>query len=163
CRAKPGRAPLRAGRAPWYGDERCRWRDEAPRRAPHERAMPYSYSSIPPSIPQAERLFRVNWMANLKMTPSGVPFVSADFVGKQGRKVRVVDVRSADELVGALGYVPGSDWIPLDRIGTLIDRVELDDPVVVVSGGEERSHDAAAALAKAGLRFVAFMVGGVMA
>lgn len=122
-------------------------------------------SSIPPigAVPQAERMFRVNWVTNLKKTPSGVPFVTADFVAKQGRKVRVVDVRNADELTGALGYVPGSDWIPLDRVDSLSSRVHHDDPVILVSGGEERSHDAAASLTKAGMRFVAFMVGGVMA
>jgi rhodanese-related sulfurtransferase len=126
------------------------------------RAMPDSL--IPPigAVPQAERMFRVNWVANLKTTPSGVPFVTADFTAKQGRKVRIVDVRNADELTGALGYVPGSDWVPLERISTLVDRIDRDDPVILVSGGEERAHDAAAMLAKVGMRFVAFMVGGVM-
>lgn len=124
-----------------------------------------SDSLIPPigAVPQAERMFRINWVANLRKTPSGVPFVIADFVAKQGRKVRVIDVRTADELTGTLGYVPGSDWIPLERIASLVNRVDRDDPVILVSGGEERSHDATAALKKAGMRFVAFMVGGVMA
>ncbi|MBX3227815.1 MAG: rhodanese-like domain-containing protein [Labilithrix sp.] len=119
---------------------------------------------IPPigSVSQAERMFRVNWVANVKSTPSGVPFVTADFVAKQGRKVRVVDVRSAEELVGPLGHVPGSDWIPLARIPSLVDRVDRDTPIIIVSGGEERSYGAVAALAKAGMRFVAFMGGGIM-
>ncbi len=123
-----------------------------------------SDSLIPPvgSVSQTERMFRINWVANVKKTPSGVPFVGADFVAKQGRRVRIVDVRNADELTGALGYVPGSDWIPLERIATLEDRVDRDDPVILVSGGEERSHDAVALLAKAGMRFVAFMYGGIM-
>jgi rhodanese-related sulfurtransferase len=121
-------------------------------------------SLIPPigAVPQAERMFRVNWVANLKRTPSGVPFVTADFTAKQGRKVRIIDVRSSDELTGALGYIPGSDWIPLERIRSLVDRIDCDEPVILISGGEERSHDAAAMLAKAGMRFVAFMVGGLM-
>jgi rhodanese-related sulfurtransferase len=122
-------------------------------------------SLIPPigSVSQTERMFRINWVANLKKTPSGVPFVSADFVAKQGRKVRLIDVRNPDELVGVLGYVPGSDWIPLERIGSLADRVHRDDPVILISGGEERAHAATAQLVKAGLRFVVFMMGGVMA
>lgn len=121
-------------------------------------------SLIPPigSVSQPERMFRVNWVANLKKTPSGVPFVTADFTAKQGRRVRIVDVRHADELVGALGYVPGSDWIPLDRIETLASRVDPDDPVILISGGEERAHNAAAQLSKLGMRFVAYMAGGVM-
>ena len=122
-------------------------------------------SLIPPSgsVPEPERMFRLNWVANLRKTPSGVPFVTADFTAKQGRKVRLIDVREAAELTGALGYVPGSDWVPLERIGTLPDRIGADDPVILVSGGEERAHDAAALLAKKGMRFVAYMVGGVMA
>jgi hypothetical protein len=122
-------------------------------------------SLIPPigTVPQAERMFRVNWVANLRKTPSGVPFVSADFVAKQGRKVRVIDVRAAEELTGVLGYVPGSDWVPLDRISTLLDRIPYDAPVIIVSGGEERSHDAVAKMTKMGMRYVAFMAGGVMA
>ncbi|MBX3224037.1 MAG: rhodanese-like domain-containing protein [Labilithrix sp.] len=121
-------------------------------------------SLIPPigAVPQPERMFRVNWVANLKRTPSGVPFVTADFTAKQGRRVRIIDVRAADELTGALGYIPGSDWIPLDRVAGLVDRVDRDEPVILISGGEERSHDAAAMLAKRGMRFVAFMVGGLM-
>lgn len=115
------------------------------------------------SVVPEERMFRVNWLDNLKKTPSGVPFVSADFTAKQGRRVRLIDVRVADELTGALGYVPGSDWVPLERIRTLVDRVHRDDPIILISGGEERAHDAAAMLEKLGLRFVAFMVGGVMA
>ncbi|MDF2696589.1 MAG: Hydroxyacylglutathione hydrolase, partial [Labilithrix sp.] len=99
---------------------------------------------------------------NLKKTPSGIPFVTADFTAKQGRRVRIVDVRLPEELIGALGYIPGSDWIPLDRIATLVERIDRDDPVILISGGEERSHDAAAMLAKAGMRFVAFMMGGLM-
>lgn len=122
-------------------------------------------SLIPPvgAASQAERMFRVNWLANLEKTPSGVPFVTADFTAKQGRKVRIVDVRTAEELTGALGYVPGSDWVPLDRVDSLADRVSAEDPVILVSGGEERSHAATARLARAGLRFVAYMNGGVMA
>jgi rhodanese-related sulfurtransferase len=127
--------------------------------------MIQSDSLIPPigSVPAPERMFRVNWVANLKATPSGVPFVTADFVAKQGRRVRIIDVRGADELVGALGYIPGSDWIPLARVGSLVDRVDHEDPLILVSGGEERSHDAAAMLTKAGMHFAVFMMGGIMA
>ena len=126
---------------------------------------PMPDSLIPPSgsVPEPERMLRVNWVANLKKTPSGVAFVTADFTAKQGRRVRLIDVRKADELTGPLGYIPGSDWVPLDRIHTLPDRIGHDDPVVLVSSGDERSHDATALLAKAGMRFVAYMVGGVMA
>ncbi|MBX3215694.1 MAG: rhodanese-like domain-containing protein [Labilithrix sp.] len=119
---------------------------------------------IPPfgSVSQPEQMFRVNWVANLKRTPSGVPFVTADFTAKQGRRVRIIDVREPEEVTGALGYIPGSDWIPLERIAGVVDRLDHDEPVILISAGDERSHDAAALLSKAGMRFVAFMVGGLM-
>lgn len=107
-------------------------------------------------------MFRINWAANINWTPSGVPFVTADFVAKQGRKVRVVDIRTPEELTGPLGHLPGSDWVPLARAKSLVDRVDRDTPIVFVSGGEERSYGAVSALHKAGMRFVAFMGGGVM-
>ncbi|MBX3258919.1 MAG: rhodanese-like domain-containing protein [Labilithrix sp.] len=119
---------------------------------------------IPPtgSVSQPERMFRVNWAANLQKTPSGVPFVTADFTAKQGRRVRIIDVREPEELTGALGYIPGSDWIPLKRVASLADRLDHDEPVILISSGDERSHDAAALLTAAGMRFVAFMAGGLM-
>lgn len=125
---------------------------------------PFAQQGLIPAIgtvSQAERMFRVNWVANVKWTPSGVPFVTADFVSKQGRKVRVVDVRKAEELTGPLGHIPGADWVPLGRVQTLIDRVDHDTPIIIVSGGEERSYGAVKALHKAGMRFVAFMGGGI--
>jgi rhodanese-related sulfurtransferase len=125
---------------------------------------PQSQALIPAvgSVSHAERMFRVNWVANIKWTPSGVPFVTADFVAKQGRKVRVIDLRKPEELTGPLGHLPGSDWVPLHRIPSLVDRVDRDTPIIVVSGGEERSYGAVSGLHKAGMRFVAFMGGGIM-
>lgn len=123
------------------------------------------HSLIPPigTISQVERMFRVNWVANVLRSPSGVPLLRPDFVAKQGRKVRIIDVREEDELTGVLGYIPGSDWIPVDRLPSLVERVHADDPIVLVSAGEERSDAGAVALEKAGLRFVAAMMGGIVA
>jgi rhodanese-related sulfurtransferase len=122
-------------------------------------------SLIPPTgtISQTERMFRVNWVANITRSPSGVPLLRPDFVAKQGRKVRLIDVRDEQELTGVLGYINGSDWVPKDDAMTLLERVHRDDPIVFVSAGEERSGAAALALEKAGLRFVGCMMGGIVA
>ena len=122
-------------------------------------------SRIPPigTISQTERMFRLNWLANVTRSPSGVPLLRPDFVAKQGRKVRLIDVRDEHELVGVLGYIHGSDWVPVGRTASLVERVHQDDPIVLVSAGEERSGAAALALEKAGLRFVATMMGGIVA
>lgn len=132
---------------------------------PHAAAIPGVRASLFPTSSSSpeEQMFRLNWIANLKMTPSGVPFVSPDFVARQGRRVRIVDVRTPEELTGVLGHIPGSDWVPLDRIRTLPGRIDPNDPIIIVSAGEERSHDAAEDLVKAGLKFVAFMFGGIIA
>jgi rhodanese-related sulfurtransferase len=84
-------------------------------------------------------------------------------VAKQGRKVRLIDVRDEGELTGVLGYINGSDWVPRDETRSLLERVHRDDPIVFVSAGEERSGAAALALEQAGLRFVGCMMGGIVA
>lgn len=122
-----------------------------------------SHDSIPPDLPPNERRFRVNWLAHVERSPSGVPLVGPDFVAKQGRKVRLIDVREESELTGVLGYIHGSDWVPLADVPSLVERVGKDDPIVLVSAGEERSGEAALALEKAGLRFVAALHGGIVA
>lgn len=127
--------------------------------------VPERSSLIPPpgSAPQVERMFRLDWLANLMRSPSGVPLLRPDFVARLGRKVRLVDVREEAELTGVLGYIHGSDWVPADRAASLAERIGPDDPVVLVSAGEERSGAAAVALERAGVRFVAAMMGGLVA
>lgn len=122
-------------------------------------------SLIPPtgSVSQSERMFRVNWAANLTRSPSGVPQLRPDFVAKQGRKVRLIDVREGHELTGVLGYINGSDWVPQRDTMSIRERVHEEDAIVLVSAGEERSGAVALALEKAGLRFVACMMGGIVA
>lgn len=120
---------------------------------------------VPPigAVSATERRFRINWLAHVERSPGGVPLVGPDFVAKQGRKVRLIDVRGEDELTGVLGYIHGSDWLPAADILSLVERVDRDDPIVLISAGEERSGAAALALEKAGLRFVAALHGGIIA
>ena len=127
--------------------------------------MPDSESLVPPigTISSTERGFRLNWLAHVERSPSGVPLVGPDFVAKQGRKVRLIDVREESALTGVLGYVHGSDWVPMANVASLAERVDRDDPLVLISAGEERSGAAAPALERAGLRFVAALHGGIVA
>src|SRR5687767_15846500 len=109
---------------------------------------------IPPigAIPQQQRMFRVNWLASLERSPAGVPLHAPEFVARQGRRVRIVDVRERDELLGPLGHVPGSDWMGREHAMRLTELVNRDDPVILVSRGGERSAHLAHALDKRGLR-----------
>lgn len=119
---------------------------------------------IPPigSVSQAERMMRTNWVATLERSPGGAPLVWPEFVARQGRSVRIVDVREADELVGPLGHIPGAEWIPADRARSLVERLDRDAKIILVSRAGERSGPLAKELEKAGLRFVASMIGGMV-
>lgn len=120
---------------------------------------------VPPvgQISANEHRFRLNWLAHVERSSRGVPLLGPDFVAKQGRKVRLIDVREEHELIGLLGYIHGSDWIPVADILSLTEQVHRDDPIVLIAAGEERSGAAALALEKAGLRFVAALHGGIIA
>jgi rhodanese-related sulfurtransferase len=120
---------------------------------------------IPPigSVPQAERMFRVNWVSTIVRSPRGVPMLPPEFVVQQGRSVRFVDLRTAEELTGPLGYIPGVDWVPHELISSLPGRLGEDDPVILISRGGERAGEAALELEAAGMRFVASLEGGMVA
>jgi rhodanese-related sulfurtransferase len=120
---------------------------------------------IPPigALPQAERLFRVNWVGNLERSPSGMPLHTPEYVALQGPGVRIIDVREEEELVGPLGYIPGSDWIPRERALSLSERLPALTPVVLVSRAGERGSGLAGELEHRGMRMVASMRGGMVA
>jgi rhodanese-related sulfurtransferase len=120
---------------------------------------------IPPIgvLPQAERMFRINWVANLDRSPSGVPLHEPEFVARQGRGVRIVDVREGEELLGPLGHIPGCDWVPKARAMSLRERLSPLTPVILVSRGGERASELAHALEKEGMRMVSALRGGMIA
>ncbi|MBK8253962.1 MAG: rhodanese-like domain-containing protein [Polyangiaceae bacterium] len=128
-------------------------------------APPDPASLIPPigTIPQADRMFRVNWVSNLTRGSDGAPQHSPHFVAKQGRRVRLIDIREDEELLGPLGYIPGCDWVPESRVMSLPMRVDEDEPVIVLSSEGVRAEKVAFELEQKGLRFVAAMTGGIMA
>ncbi|MEZ4406491.1 MAG: rhodanese-like domain-containing protein [Polyangiales bacterium] len=115
------------------------------------------------SVTQAERMFRVNWVAAEIQGRGGAALLQADVVSRFGRNVRLVDVRDADELMGPMGHVPGVDWVPLDGAEETLSALDPDGPVVLICGRGDRSSTLAAALKQRGLRFVAAMAGGMVA
>lgn len=116
------------------------------------------------SLPMHERLIKLNWIGQLWTAPDGTPLLSVEFVGRQGRQVRLIDVRDAEELTGPLGYIPGSEWVPLARVREVVARYPAGTPIVVVSrNGGARAAEAVRALAADGMEFVAVMDGGVSA
>ena len=115
------------------------------------------------TVDQAERMFRTNWVAAEFRSPSGIPLMSADYVSRLGRAVRLIDLRSPEEIAGPLGYIPGSDWLPAEQAIEVLSELPDDDPVVLISRGGERAGALAFALEQQGKRFVAALFGGVLA
>jgi rhodanese-related sulfurtransferase len=119
---------------------------------------------VPPigAVSPHERTLRLNWLAAVERSPGGAPLIWPELVARQGRSVRIVDVREADELIGPLGHIPGIDWIPRDRVTSLAQRLDRDAKIVLVSRAGERSGPLAKELEQLGMRFVASMVGGMV-
>src|SRR5262249_49094736 len=115
------------------------------------------------SLMHADRMLRFNWAASRTRSPRGIPLLPADFVSCQGRKVRLIDVRSGEELVGPLGYIPGVDWVPAERTATLPDRLDREAPVVLISREYDRSGMAARLLERQGFHWSAALDGGMVA
>lgn len=111
----------------------------------------------------AERMFRVNWITAEFRSPSGIPLLTADYVSRLGRAVRLVDLRTEEEIAGPLGYIPGSDWLPEETAHAALAALPDDDPVVLISRGGERAGALAFRLEQQGKRFVAALFGGVLA
>jgi len=139
---------------------------EARRQREHERAIAGDDPLVPEIgvLPQAVRLFRVNWISALDRSPSGAPLLDPVFVAGAGRAVRLVDIRTPAEVVGATGSIPGSDFVPLDDFtDDVIARLGRDEPLVLIAQGDERSMALAHRLEQRGLRMVAALRGGVLA
>jgi rhodanese-related sulfurtransferase len=129
-----------------------------------EQANRLNDNRIPPIgvLTQAERMLRANWVANELRSPSGIPMLSPDFVSRQGRVVRLIDLREPDELMGPLGYIPGVDWFSREEALRLHEKVGEFEPIVLISRGGERSGEIAKHLEGKGLKLVASMMGGMV-
>lgn len=108
-------------------------------------------------------MFLINWASLLVRSPAGVPLLPVDFVARQGRRVRVIDLRTEAELIGKLGYIPGSEWLPLEEAASLEARLPKDEPLVLVSRAGERASQVAKALEDRGFPLVAALQGGIVA
>ena len=105
--------------------------------------------------------FEAEWEAHVYRTGSGTPIVPAEFVAAQGPAVRIIDVRDPQEFIGPMGYIPGSEWIPPERLDSLPGRLGRDAMLVVVSRHGDRASEVARRLAKSGMRYAGAMAGGV--
>lgn len=109
-----------------------------------------------------DRNFRLNWVSNLTRSRHEEPQLCPEFVVHQGRAVRLVDLRTEQEVLGPAGYIPGADWVPLEGARPILASLPREDPIVLVS----RDGDEASALAKElegqGFLMVAAMFEGML-
>jgi rhodanese-related sulfurtransferase len=103
----------------------------------------------------------LNWASHLYRSEIGTPFLPVGFVAGQGPQVRLIDVRDPQDFIGPLGYIPGSDWIPFERIDSLPGRLGTGTPLVIVSRYGERASEVARLLEGSGMRYVAALGGGL--
>jgi len=96
------------------------------------------------------------------VTYAGFPEIAPEWVASHRSDVRVLDVRSPEELDGELGRLDGAALIPLDELRARLSEVDSDKPVVVVCQTGKRSAMAAAILRKAGFTRVANVAGGMV-
>jgi rhodanese-related sulfurtransferase len=114
------------------------------------------------SVPAAERAFRINWVTHLVRDANGAPTLGPELVVHYGRSVRIVDLRSDDELTGPQGHIPGVDVIGADVVDSLAARLPKDQPIVLVSRDGDEAAIHARALERLGLRYVAAMAEGII-
>ena len=104
-------------------------------------------------------LFELRWDANLHRDVEGTPLLPPLFVAEQGPAVHLVDVRPATAARDVIGYIPGSVFMPLDRLAS----AGPDLPLVLVSATGATAAAAARQLEAEGLTRVAAMAGGLAA
>ncbi len=90
----------------------------------------------------------------------GVTRAQVEDIVRSGRRVLLVDVRSAEEF--AAGSVPGAIHVLPDRLAADLPRLPADAVVVAVCDhGGPRSQGAAELLREAGFATATHLVGGV--
>jgi rhodanese-related sulfurtransferase len=78
-------------------------------------------------------------------------------------RVRLIDVRDADEINGELGHIPGVEWVPLPTLETRAPTWDRDGELILVCRSGARSGRAAETLVRLGFRKVMNLAGGMLA
>lgn len=99
---------------------------------------------------------------SFERSPGGVPEVSPEWLEQHRCRVRVVDVREAEELVAAPGHLPGVTWAPLESLEQAAHAWRPDEPIVLVCRSGRRSAQALRRLEQLGFSSVASLSGGML-
>ncbi|TNE90985.1 MAG: MBL fold metallo-hydrolase [Deltaproteobacteria bacterium] len=101
--------------------------------------------------------------ASIPRSPAGVRHVTPDWVRKYKNEVRIIDVRELSEWNDHLGHLDEAELVPLGTLADAAGKWNLDEHLVLICRSSGRSDRAALALEKAGFKYVASMVGGMLA
>ena len=92
----------------------------------------------------------------------GVPEVTVQWVANNLHRIRLVDVREPEELVGPLGKIEDAQAVPLRTVPDAARGWGRDEAVVVLCRSGARSGQAASYLTQQGFTQVASMAGGML-
>jgi rhodanese-related sulfurtransferase len=96
-------------------------------------------------------------------SPGGTPEISPERVVEERCNLRIIDVRERHELVGDLGHIEGSHWLPLRELAREAEHWDRNEALVLVDRSGRRSGRAARYLDELGFAHVASMTGGMIA
>jgi len=108
----------------------------------------------------AEQPTERGW-APIERMSDGTPEVDGHWLANHRDDVVVIDVRQAEEYVGDLGHITGSQLIPLGQLQEMSNELSREQPFVVVCRSGRRSADAARTLEALGFKRVASLRGGM--
>lgn len=95
-------------------------------------------------------------------TPTGAPSVPVIWVANREPTVRLVDIRTTEEVGGPDGFIEGSEHIPMDRLESQSTQWDREAPVVLYCRSGGRSDRAAILLERSGFRHCGSMKGGIL-
>ncbi len=78
-------------------------------------------------------------------------------------RYRLIDVREADEFLGELGHIEGSELVPLATVSAASSSWDKTTPMLIICRSGNRSGRACEALVNAGFRDVSNLSGGMLA
>ena len=100
--------------------------------------------------------------APLSYTFAGIWEIQPNALEEIHGRVRILDVREADEFSGALGHIAGARLMPLGTLKSALGDLPQDKPIVVVCRSGARSAQATILLRNAGISRVANLAGGML-
>jgi rhodanese-related sulfurtransferase len=122
-------------------------------------ALPANMKSGKPA--QDELINQIAW-GPVRQSYAGMLEIDPEWVALHLDELHVLDVRHPSEVHDQLGYIEGSQFIPLNELKDRLHEIPHDKPVVAICHAGTRSAQATVILSKAGYAQVANIRGGIL-